>query len=100
MAHSSPATAQRLKSSKPYVTADRSATLNDVIEMNDRVRLVDRFDAFSRHMQALRFSPLARGAFLADLPLTLPQLKALGVIAGSGAQGRSGRELASLLGVG
>jgi DNA-binding MarR family transcriptional regulator len=57
-------------------------------------------EAYARLAQTLRFSPLAQGGFLADLPLTLPQLKALGVIACAGAPGRSGRELASLLGVG
>jgi DNA-binding MarR family transcriptional regulator len=70
------------------------------MSMDDRDRLVGHIEEFGRHLQALRFSPLARGGFLADLTLTLPQLKALAVIAGAGATGRSGRELASLLGVG
>jgi len=43
---------------------------------------------------------LGSSAFWADLPLTLPQLKALGVITSAGPAGRSGRGLAEILGVG
>jgi DNA-binding MarR family transcriptional regulator len=63
-------------------------------------RVVDGMVAYGRLVQQLRFSPVTNRAFFADLPLTLPQYKALGIIASAGAPGRSGRELASLLGVG
>jgi len=49
---------------------------------------------------ALRISRLGQNSFWADLPLTLPQLKALGVITSAGPAGRSGRGLAEILGVG
>ena len=73
---------------------DHQTTADDV------ARVVDAMEAYSRLAQMLRFSPLDRGHFLTDVPLTLPQLKTLGLVARAGLQGRSGRELASLLNVG
>jgi len=70
------------------------------VTSNDVARVVDAMVAYSRLAQTLRFAPFAQASFLADLPLTLPQLKALGLIACADFRGRSGRELATLLGVG
>jgi DNA-binding MarR family transcriptional regulator len=67
---------------------------------DDVARLVHMMEAYARAAQTLRFSPLAQDSFLRDLPLSLAQLKALGMIACAGPVGRSGRELAALLGVG
>jgi DNA-binding MarR family transcriptional regulator len=56
--------------------------------------------AYGRLAHALRLSRIGHGSFWHELQLTLPQLKALGVIAASGPNGRSGRGLAEALGVG
>jgi DNA-binding MarR family transcriptional regulator len=74
--------------------------LDHQTKADDVARVVEAMHAYGRLAQTLRFSPLAQGSFLSDLPLTLPQLRTLGIIACAGATGRSGRELASLLGVG
>jgi DNA-binding MarR family transcriptional regulator len=63
-------------------------------------RLVDVMEAYTRLGHTLRFSPFAQEGFWNDLPLTLPQVRALGSIACAGPAGRSGRDLATHLGVG
>src|SRR6266540_797778 len=63
-------------------------------------RVVEAMANYGRLAHALRIGRLGQTSFWSDLPLTLPQLKALGVIAASGANGRSGRSLAEVLGVG
>lgn len=63
-------------------------------------RVVEAMAGYSRLAHALRLSRIGQTSFWSDLPLTLPQLKALGVIASSGPNGRSGRGLAEVLGVG
>jgi DNA-binding MarR family transcriptional regulator len=60
-------------------------------------RLIDAMEAYGRVGQMLRWS---QGGFWSYLQLTVPQIRALGLIACSGRSGRSGRELASQLGVG
>src|SRR5689334_207649 len=50
-------------------------------------------------MTSLQAARVGRGDPWADCPMTIPQLRALSLIAGS-TSGRSSRELASLLGVG
>src|SRR5918992_1908251 len=68
--------------------------------LDNRERVVDAMEAYARMASTLRFSPLGHGQFLDDVPLTVPQMKALGLIACAGPVGHSGRELASRLGVG
>ena len=63
-------------------------------------RVVEALARFGHLTHALRIARLGSSSFWADLPLTLPQLKALGVIAAAGPAGRSGRSLAEILGVG
>jgi len=63
-------------------------------------RVVEAIDTYARLGHTLRFSPFAQPGSWHELPLTLPQLRALGVIACSGPTGRSGRDLATHLGVG
>jgi DNA-binding MarR family transcriptional regulator len=63
-------------------------------------RVVDAMANYGRLAHALRINRLGQTTFWSELPLTLPQLKALGVIASSGPSGRSGRALAEMLGVG
>src|SRR5215831_2123437 len=63
-------------------------------------RLVDAMEAYARLGHLLRFSPIAQDSFWTDVPLTMPQVRALGLIACSGPGGRSGRDLAARLGVG
>src|SRR5712691_11713530 len=63
-------------------------------------RIVEAMAAYGRLAHALRINRLGNSSFWSDLPLTLPQLKALGVITASGPAGRSGRGLAEILGVG
>jgi DNA-binding MarR family transcriptional regulator len=60
-------------------------------------RLIDAMETYSRMGQMLR---LSQEGFWTNLPLTLPQIRALGLIACAGPAGRSGRDLASQLGVG
>jgi DNA-binding MarR family transcriptional regulator len=63
-------------------------------------RVVEAMARYGHLTHALRIARLGSSAFWADLPLTLPQLKALGVITSAGPTGRSGRSLAETLGVG
>lgn len=62
--------------------------------------IVDALAAYARLAHTLRISRIGPGSFWSDLPLTLPQLKTLGIIAAAGPAGRSGRDLATYLGVG
>src|ERR1041385_8553969 len=55
--------------------------------------------AFHQWMAALQAARAGRGDPWAECPMTIPQLRALGLIVAAPA-GRSSRELASLLGVG
>ena len=57
------------------------------------------FQAFHQWMAALQAARAGRGDPWAECPMTIPQLRALGLIVAAPA-GRSSRELASLLGVG
>jgi len=63
-------------------------------------RIAEVMARYGRLMHALRVARLGHHSFWSDLPLTLPQLKALGVITAAGPAGRSGRSLAEVLGVG
>ena len=63
-------------------------------------RVVEAMARYGHLVHALRIARLGSSAFWVDLPLTLPQLKALGVITSAGPAGRSGRGLAEILGVG
>jgi DNA-binding MarR family transcriptional regulator len=63
-------------------------------------RLVEAMARYGRLAHTLRVARLGHHSFWTDLPLTLPQLKALGVITAAGPAGRSGRSLAEVLGVG
>jgi DNA-binding MarR family transcriptional regulator len=63
-------------------------------------RLVETMARYGRLAHSLRIARLGHHSFWIDLPLTLPQLKALGVITAAGPAGRSGRSLAAVLGVG
>lgn len=67
---------------------------------SDASRLLDAMEAYARLGHTLRFSPLGQDRFWQNLPLTMPQVRALGLIASVGPVGPSGRELAALLGVG
>jgi DNA-binding MarR family transcriptional regulator len=62
--------------------------------------VVEALTTYARLAHALRLSRIGPGSFWSDLPLTLPQLKTLGIIAAAGPAGRSGRDLATFLGVG
>lgn len=55
--------------------------------------------AFHQWMAALQAARAGRGDPWVDCPVTIPQLRALSLIAGA-SSGRTSRELASLLGVG
>jgi len=57
------------------------------------------YDAFHQWMLTLQAARAARGDPWANCPMTIPQLRALSLIAAS-SQGRTSRELAALLGVG
>ena len=56
-------------------------------------------ERYGRFMRALQLARAARGVPWAECPVTLPQLRALGLLAAR-ARGLSGRDLAALLGVG
>ena len=51
-------------------------------------RVVEAMARYGHLTHALRIARLGSSSFWADLPLTLPQLKALGVIAAAGPAGR------------
>jgi DNA-binding MarR family transcriptional regulator len=94
-----------LTSGKYFSNTELSAIMNSsAIDQHPtnagEQRLVDAMEAYARLGHTLRFSPFAQESFWQDLPLTLPQVKALGLIACSGPTGRSGRDLATNLGVG
>ena len=57
------------------------------------------FQAFHQWMATLQAARAGRGDPWAECPMTIPQLRALGLIAAA-PSGRTSRELASLLGVG
>jgi DNA-binding MarR family transcriptional regulator len=71
-----------------------------VSESSSTQRVVEAMARYGRLAHALRLARLTQPSFWADLHLTLPQLKTLGMIAAGGVAGRSGRDLAAALGVG
>ena len=72
-----------------------TSTMSDAAQ-----RVVDAVEGYTRLGHIFRFSPKSQEGFWTDLPLTLPQMRALGLIACAGPNGRSGRDLATRLGVG
>jgi DNA-binding MarR family transcriptional regulator len=63
-------------------------------------RVLDALESYARAGLSLRFAPPGQEGFWPNLPLSVPQIRALGLIACAGRAGRSGRELATFLGVG
>jgi DNA-binding MarR family transcriptional regulator len=63
-------------------------------------RVVEAMARYGHLVHAVRIARLGSSSFWVDLTVTLPQLKALGVITAAGPAGRSGRALAEILGVG
>jgi DNA-binding MarR family transcriptional regulator len=76
-----------------------SGTLNDMVALDDTASVDSALEAFRQLMATLQLARARRGDPWSDYPITLPQVRALNVIAAASG-GLSSRELASLLGVG